>query len=168
VNLVAVIPGASPQLFVLTAPYDTRGFDSFRFVAANDGASAPGLLLELARVIQARPLPYPTWIVVLDREAPRAGDTDAAPEPLLAGSSVLARELLGESSRAPVRLVLSFQQVGMPTCGSRAICARTACSARSSGWPARSGARTPSPGRSLRFSAEATCPSSPQASAASS
>ncbi len=112
VNLVAVIPGASPQLFVLTAAYDTRGFDSFRFAAANDGASAPGLLLELARVIQARPLPYTTWIVFLDREAPRAGDPAAAPEPLLAGSSVLAQELLADSSQAPVRLLLSFQQVG--------------------------------------------------------
>ena len=110
VNLVAVIPGASPQLFVLTAPYDTRGFDSFRFVGANDGASAPALLLELARVIQAHPLPYTTWIVFLDREAPRAGDPTG--EPLLAGSSVLAKQLLEGVGPASVRLVVSFQQVG--------------------------------------------------------
>jgi hypothetical protein len=110
VNLVAVIPGASPQLFVLTAPYDTRPFDSFRFVGANDGASGPALLLELARVIQARPLPYTTWIVFLDREAPRAGDPTG--EPLLAGSSVLATELLSGANPASVRLVVSFQQVG--------------------------------------------------------
>ena len=110
VNLVAVIPGASPQLFVLTAAYDTRAFDSFRFEGANDGASAPALLLELARVIQARPLPYTTWIVFLDREAPRAGDPTG--EPLLAGSSVLATGLLANGSAASVRLVVSFQQVG--------------------------------------------------------
>jgi hypothetical protein len=112
VNLVTVIPGDSPQLFVLVAPYDTRAFDSFRFEGANDGASAPALLLELARVIQVTPLRYTTWIVFLDREAPPAGDTDAVPEPLLAGSSMLAQELLAGSSRASVRLVVSFQQVG--------------------------------------------------------
>jgi hypothetical protein len=110
VNLVAVIPGASPQLFVLTAAYDTRPFDSFRFVGANDGASAPALLLELARVIHAHPLPYTTWIVFLDREAPRAGDPTG--DPLLAGSSVLAAELLSGTDPAPLRMLVSFQQVG--------------------------------------------------------
>ena len=109
-NLKVVIPGASPQIFVLTAAYDTRPFDSFRFVGANDGASAPALLLELARVIQAHPLPYTTWIVFLDREAPQAGDPTG--EPLLAGSSVLATELLLGAKPEPVRLVVSFQQVG--------------------------------------------------------
>jgi hypothetical protein len=112
VNLVAVIPGASEQLFVLTAPYDTRGFDSFPFVGANDGASAPALLLELARVIQARPLAYTTWIAFLDREAPPAGDPDPAANPVLGGSTVLAEELVVKGDRASVRLVVSFQQVG--------------------------------------------------------
>jgi hypothetical protein len=110
VNLVAVIPGASPQLFVLTAAYDTRPFDSFRFVGANDGASGPALLLELARVIQAHPLPYTTWIVFLDREAPRAGDPTG--EPLRIGSSALATQLMTGADPASVRLVVSFQQVG--------------------------------------------------------
>ena len=110
VNLVALIPGASPQLFVLTAGYDTRPFDSFRFVGANDGASAPALLLELARVITARPLPYTTMIAFVDREAPRAGDPTGQPQ--LLGSSLLASELTAEGRAANVRLVVSFQQVG--------------------------------------------------------
>jgi hypothetical protein len=109
-NLVATIPGASPQLFVLTAGYDTRPFDSFRFVGANDGASAPALLLELARVIAARPLPYTTMIVFLDREMPKAGDPTGPPQ--LIGSSLLAEELTAEGKAADVRLVVSFQQVG--------------------------------------------------------
>ena len=109
-NLTATIPGASPQLFVLTAGYDTRPFDSFRFVGANDGASAPALLLELARVIVARPLPYTTLIAFLDREMPRPGDPTGAPQ--LVGSSLLASELTAEGRAANVRLVVSFQQVG--------------------------------------------------------
>ena len=110
VNLVAVIPGDSPQIFVLAAPYDTRRFESFPFIGANDGASAPALLLELARVIQVSPLRYTTWIVFLDGEAPRAAGADA--EPALAGSNALAHELLSESGAPPVRLVVLFQQVG--------------------------------------------------------
>jgi hypothetical protein len=109
-NLVATIPGASPQLFVLTAGYDTRPFDSFRFVGANDGASAPALLLELARVITARPLPYTTMIAFLDREMPRAGDPTGPLQ--LVGSSLLAAELTAEDRAGNVRLVVSFQQVG--------------------------------------------------------
>ena len=111
VNLEAVVPGASPQLFVLTAAYDTRPFESFRFQGANDGASAPALLLELMRVIVARPLPYTTRFVFLDREAAGAGDPSGTP--LLIGSQLLAADLMSEKERAAsVRLVVSFQQVG--------------------------------------------------------
>jgi len=110
VNLVAVIPGASPDLFVLAAPYDTRRFERFEFVGANDGASAPALLLELARVIQAQPLHYTTWIVFLDGEAPGEAGSDAAPE--LAGSRALARELLALNGEPAVRMLVVFQQVG--------------------------------------------------------
>jgi hypothetical protein len=112
VNLVAVIPGASPQIFVLAAPYDTRRFESFRFVGANDGASGPALLLELARVIQANPLHYTTWIVFLDGEALRAPGPAANVEPAHAGSRALAHELLSEPGAATLRLVVTFQQVG--------------------------------------------------------
>jgi hypothetical protein len=112
VNLVAVVPGASEQLFVLVAPYDTRSFDGFRFVGANDGASAPALLLELARVIQARPLAYTTWFVFLDREAPPAGDPDPAANPVLGGSTVLAQDLVVKGDKSSVRLVVAFHQVG--------------------------------------------------------
>lgn len=111
VNLEAVVPGASPQLFVLTAAYDTRPFESFRFQGANDGASAPALLLELMRVIVARSLPYTTRFVFLDREAPAAGDPSGNPQ--LIGSQLLAADLMSEKERAAnVRLVVSFQQVG--------------------------------------------------------
>ena len=112
VNLVAVIPGDSPQVFVLAAPYDTRGFESFRFVGANDGASAPALLLELARVIQARPLHYTTWIVFLDGEAPPTAEAAADAEPALAGSRAFAHELSSEAGAPTVRMIVLFQQVG--------------------------------------------------------
>jgi hypothetical protein len=111
VNLETTVAGASPQLFLLTAAYDTRPFDSFRFQGANDGASGPALLLELMRVILARPLPYTTRFVFFDREQPKAGDPTGEPQRI--GSQLLAAELAADREKAAsIRLVVSFQQVG--------------------------------------------------------
>jgi hypothetical protein len=58
VNLIARFPGdakaASPS-FLLCSHYDTKLFDTIRFVGANDGGSSTGLLLELARVLAQHP-----------------------------------------------------------------------------------------------------------------
>src|SRR5215475_9041046 len=58
VNLIARFSGdgnsASPS-FLLCSHYDTKLFDTFRFVGANDGGSSTGLLLELARVLGHQP-----------------------------------------------------------------------------------------------------------------
>jgi len=54
VNLIARFSGdadtAAPS-FLLCSHYDTKSFDTIRFVGANDGGSSTGLLLELARVL---------------------------------------------------------------------------------------------------------------------
>jgi Zn-dependent M28 family amino/carboxypeptidase len=58
VNLIARFAGdansASPSL-LLCSHYDTKLFDTIRFVGANDGGSSTGLLLELARVLGQHP-----------------------------------------------------------------------------------------------------------------
>jgi hypothetical protein len=58
VNLIAQFSGrrkTSPPSFLLCSHYDTKTFDTIRFVGANDGGSSTGLLLELARVIGQHP-----------------------------------------------------------------------------------------------------------------
>jgi hypothetical protein len=53
VNLIARVAGqgnAAPS-FLLCSHYDTKTFDTIRFVGANDGGSSTGLLLELGRVL---------------------------------------------------------------------------------------------------------------------
>ena len=58
VNLIArfAAPGAGPKsLFLLCSHYDTKFFEAFRFVGANDGGSSTGALLELARVLGTHP-----------------------------------------------------------------------------------------------------------------
>ncbi len=69
VNLIATIPGQRPDRIVLASHFDTKLFRDFRFVGASDGASSTAALLELGRVLKARPqLPFTIELLFLDGE----------------------------------------------------------------------------------------------------
>lgn len=68
VNLIATIPGDRPERIAFAGHYDTKRFDEFEFVGANDGGSSAALLVELARVLKARKSPFTTECVFLDGE----------------------------------------------------------------------------------------------------
>ena len=69
VNLMATIPGQRAERIVLASHFDTKLFREFRFVGASDGASSTAALLELARVLKARPqLPFTIELLFLDGE----------------------------------------------------------------------------------------------------
>jgi glutaminyl-peptide cyclotransferase len=68
VNVVATIPGASPERIVFAGHYDTKIFREFRFVGANDAGSSTAFLIEWARVMKARKNAYTAEIVFLDGE----------------------------------------------------------------------------------------------------
>ncbi len=69
VNLIATIPGQRADRIVLASHFDTKLFREFRFVGASDGASSTAALLELGRVIKARPqLPFTIELLFLDGE----------------------------------------------------------------------------------------------------
>ncbi len=55
VNLVATFGEQATPDFLLCSHYDTKLFDSFSFVGANDGGSSTGLVLELTRVLATEP-----------------------------------------------------------------------------------------------------------------
>jgi len=68
-NLIATIPGQRAERIVLASHFDTKLFREFRFVGASDGASSTAALLELARVLKARPqLPFTIELLFLDGE----------------------------------------------------------------------------------------------------
>jgi glutaminyl-peptide cyclotransferase len=67
-NVVARIAGARPERLILAGHYDTKLFREFRFVGANDGGSSTAMLLELARVLQARKSPFTIELLFLDGE----------------------------------------------------------------------------------------------------
>ena len=95
VNLVARFRAAagkiSPPSFLLCSHYDTKVFDTFRFVGANDGGSSTGLLLEMARVLAQHPnLASKVELVFFDGEEAyeEFSETDG-----LYGSRYFARDL---------------------------------------------------------------------------
>ena len=104
VNLIARFPGdanpASP-LLLLCSHYDTKSFDTIRFVGANDGGSSTGLLLELARVLGQHPsFARKVELAFFDGEEAYEtfSDTDG-----LYGSRYFARHLQGEDAKQPAR-----------------------------------------------------------------
>jgi Zn-dependent M28 family amino/carboxypeptidase len=68
VNISARIPGQGSGRLILAGHYDTKLFQEFTFVGANDGGSSTAFLLELARVLKERKNAVPIEILFLDGE----------------------------------------------------------------------------------------------------
>ena len=111
VNLIARFGGAkSTGLFLLCSHYDTKIFDTFRFVGANDGGSSTALLLEIARVLAQQPeLAEKTELVFFDGE--EAVENFSGADGLY-GSRHFARELTQNGSAKSFRGGILFDMVG--------------------------------------------------------
>ncbi len=108
-NLLGVLPGASEDLILLVAPYDSAPPQSAGSVGANDGASGAALLLAMARALAEAPLPYTTWFLFLDGEAAGADGSGG-----LRGSSAAAQRLAAAGLVGRVRLLLALNRVCDP------------------------------------------------------
>ncbi|HST30605.1 MAG TPA: M28 family peptidase [Chthoniobacterales bacterium] len=110
VNLVARFGTASKPSFLLCSHYDTKIFDSFKFVGANDGGSSTGLLLELARVLALDPrLAQKIELAFFDGEeaVENFSQTDG-----IYGSRHFAQELGKDGSAKSFRGGILFDMVG--------------------------------------------------------
>ena len=112
VNLIARFStiGKTTDLFLLCSHYDTKVFDTFRFVGANDGGSSTGLLLELARVLAQQPrLAEKIELVFFDGEEAfeNFSNTDG-----IYGSRHFAHELRQDGSAKSFRGGILFDMVG--------------------------------------------------------
>jgi hypothetical protein len=110
-NLIARFPGqrSTAPSFLLSSHYDTKTFDTIRFVGANDGGSSTGLLLELGRVLARHPnLAAKIELVFFDGEEAyeHFSEHDG-----LYGSRYFARQL-GGSSAKQFRGGMLFDMVG--------------------------------------------------------
>ena len=106
-NVVGVLAGRRSDVILLGGHYDTKVFRNFRFVGANDGGSSTALLLELARVLAARPRESTYWIVFFDGEEAREAWTSVDS---LYGSRRMAADL-ARRNRLP-RVVIVADMIG--------------------------------------------------------
>lgn len=112
VNVLASVPGESASEIVLVAPYDTPYTGEFEHVGAHDGASGVAVLLELARVIGNRPLPYTTTFAFLDGEARFGRGTERDARVHGMGASALAKTFAATGRLANIRLLVVIERVG--------------------------------------------------------
>jgi Zn-dependent M28 family amino/carboxypeptidase len=109
VNLIARF-GTTKPVFLLFSHYDTKIFDTFSFVGANDGGSSTGLLLEMARVLALEPkLAQKIELVFFDGEeaVENFSQTDG-----IYGSRHFAQELSQVGSAKSFRGGILFDMVG--------------------------------------------------------
>jgi Peptidase family M28 len=108
-NLIVRIPGSSPAILMVTGHYDTKRFDNFRFVGANDGASSAALVMELARVLARRRSPDTIWLVFFDGEEAvgQWSDTDS-----VYGSRHLVARLASEGELSRVKAMILVDMIG--------------------------------------------------------
>ena len=117
VNITAEVPGESDEVIIISSHYDTKLIREFRFVGANDGGSSTGVLMELARVLAARPKSRYTYrLVFFDGEEAFCFDWDecsreSAPDNTY-GSRRYVAQLIDKSELQKVRAMILLDMIG--------------------------------------------------------
>jgi Zn-dependent M28 family amino/carboxypeptidase len=108
-NIIAKFPGAQSKVLMVAGHYDTKRFDNFRFVGANDGASSAALLLELARALRGRKHALTYWLVFFDgEEAVREWtETDS-----VYGSRHMVQKLSSEGELGRIQAMILVDMIG--------------------------------------------------------
>lgn len=108
-NIVGIIPGQSNDVIIIGAHYDTKRFDYFEFVGANDSGSGTAVLLEMARCLQNLEIEPTIWLVFFDGEEAfvRWTKTDS-----LYGSRHMVDRLEKEGRLSTVKAVIILDMVG--------------------------------------------------------
>src|SRR5438128_7452634 len=96
--------------FLLCSHYDTKTFETIRFVGANDGGSSTGLLIEMARVLAMNPA-LAAKIELLFFDGEEAFENFTATDGLY-GSRHFAKELRDSNKAKSVRGGILFDMIG--------------------------------------------------------
>jgi Zn-dependent M28 family amino/carboxypeptidase len=112
-NVVAAWPGRRADVVAVGGHYDTKVFEAFRFVGANDGGSSTALLLELGRVLGARyraaPPTCTRWLVFFDGEEAHVA---WSPTDSLYGSRAMVAALRASGELARLRALVVVDMIG--------------------------------------------------------
>ncbi len=109
-NLIAKIPGARPDVVVLAGHYETKRFDHFRFVGANDGGSSAAFLLEMARVLGRRKNAVTYWLVFFDGEEAALAQWSRTDS--LYGSRHLVGKLTADGKLGGIKAMILVDMIG--------------------------------------------------------
>ena len=91
-NVRGILPGRDERVLILASHYDSKFYDTFEFVGANDGASTSGLVLELARVlVEKNSTGLTLWFVFFDGEE-AVGETWTSADSLYGSREFVKRE----------------------------------------------------------------------------
>ena len=107
-NIVAKIPGTSPDIVLFLTHYDTKLIPNF--VGADDGGSSTGVMLEFARLLCARKNQLTVWIAFLDGE--EAFNRDWKDPDNTYGSRELAARMAVSGDLKRVKAVLLADMIG--------------------------------------------------------
>ena len=112
-NVIAEWPGRGSDIVAVGGHYDTKVFEQFRFVGANDGGSSTALLIELGRVLaprlRAEPPAATRWLVFFDGEEAQMewSATDS-----LYGSRALVAALRASGELTRLRALVVADMIG--------------------------------------------------------
>jgi glutaminyl-peptide cyclotransferase len=108
-NIIGMIPGISDEVIILGTHYDTKYLEGIEIVGANDGASGPSVVLELAECL-SRKTPEPSiWLVFFDGEESFGKNV---PSDCLYGSRYFLHDLKLSGSIAKVKAAIILDMVG--------------------------------------------------------
>ena len=108
-NIIATFPGSSGRAIVITGHFDTKPIPGSVFLGANDGGSSTGLLLELARVVNAMSTSDDVVLVWFDGEE-AFGEWSATNGTY--GSRHLADKWSREGSLGRIKALINIDMIG--------------------------------------------------------
>ena len=102
--------GKTPPSFLLCSHYDTKLYETARFVGANDGGSSNGVLIEMARILAIDPaMARQVQLVFFDGEEAYVNFTETDG---LYGSRYFAKRLVADGKAKQFRGGILFDMVG--------------------------------------------------------
>lgn len=107
-NIVAKVSGERRSIVLLATHYDTKRLENF--VGADDGGSSTGVMLELARLLCAKPGKDSVWIAFLDGE--EAVDRQWVDPDNRYGSRQMAAQMAARSDLKRIKALLLADIVG--------------------------------------------------------
>ena len=108
-NLVAIVKGSQDGIIALSNHYDTKYFEEFRFVGANDGGSTAAWMIEMARALGPMRDGRTVWLIWFDgEEALRDwSSTDS-----LYGSREMVRHMRKTKELADLHALINVDMIG--------------------------------------------------------